>query len=75
MQKKKILKLANHPLHMMKKESTTVEEVVVSGSSQKRAQKRLAIRFTCICNEEDIFYRQVDHPDMVMSEYTKPAKK
>lgn len=59
----------------MKKMSTTIEEVVVSGSSQKRAQKRLAIRYTCICNEEDVFYRQVDHPDMVMSEYTKPVKK
>lgn len=70
--KKRAMK--NHPVHIMKIQSSTVEEVFVGGSSLKRTQKRVVIRYACICKEEDIFYRQVDHPAMTSEEYTKPAK-
>jgi len=66
-------KLQNHPVHTMRKKSTTVEEITVYGSSITKKQSRIAIHFACICKEEDVFYRQAD--DMVVKEYSKPAKK
>ncbi|MDE2026573.1 MAG: hypothetical protein KGJ07_08870 [Patescibacteria group bacterium] len=63
-----------HTKHIMRKESTTVEEMFISGSSMKKAQKRRVFRFVCVCKEVDVFYRQVNQPDMFFEEYSKPVK-
>lgn len=69
------MKRADHTTHIMKKISTTVEEVVVKDFRLRPKQKRLVTKFVCVCSEEDVYYRPSDHPEMMMEEYTKPAKK
>lgn len=69
------MKSTDHPTHVMKRQSAEVEEVIISSFPLRPHQKRLITKFTCECNEEDVFYRQADHPKMMAEEYTKPAKK
>lgn len=72
-EKKAKVNLKKHPVHLMKRVSSSIEDVYIHSYSMTKKQKRLVIRYVCSCKEEDVLYREIDKREYFVTQYTRKA--